>query len=196
MPTPIPPLAEQKRIVAKIEELLPLVDRYEQAWSRLEAFNQRFPEDMKKSLLQWAVQGKLVEQRPEEGTAEALYQQIQAEKRRLIKEGKIKKEKPLPEITEDEAPFEIPESWKWVQLQDIALVIVDCPHSTPQYLDIDIGYYAIGTKCMNSRGEITKLFNIDKLSKISSQSGSCNINRTCIADRFLINRSSKVHMLH
>ena len=117
-------------------------------------------------------------------------------KQRLIKEGKIKKEKPLPEITEDGAPFEIPESWKWVQLQDIALVIVDCPHSTPQYLDIDIGYYAIGTKCMNSRGEITKLFNIDKLSKISSQSGSCNINRTCIADRFLINRSSKVHMLH
>ena len=98
---PLPPLAEQKRIVAKIEELLPLVDRYEQAWSRLEAFNRRFPEDMKKSLLQWAIQGKLVEQRPEEGTAEELYKQIQAAKRRLIKEGKFKKEKPLPEITED-----------------------------------------------------------------------------------------------
>lgn len=104
---PLPPLSEQKRIVAKIEELLPLVDRYEAAWTRLEDFNRRFPEDMKKSILQHAIQGKLVEQRPEEGTAQELYEQIQAEKRRLIKEGKIKKEKPLPEITEDEisVPF-------------------------------------------------------------------------------------------
>lgn len=116
---PLPPLSEQKRIVAKIEELLPLVDRYEAAWTRLEDFNRRFPEDMKKSILQHAIQGKLVEQRPEEGTAQELYEQIQAEKRRLIKEGKIKKEKPLPEITEDEIPFEIPESWMWVRLQQI-----------------------------------------------------------------------------
>ena len=113
---PLPPLAEQKRIVAKIEELLPLVDRYEQAWSKLEQFNNRFPEDMKKSLLQYAIQGKLVEQRPEEGTAEELFAQIQKEKQRLIAEKKIKKEKPLPEITEDEKPFDIPESWKWVRV--------------------------------------------------------------------------------
>lgn len=110
---PLPPLAEQKRIVAKIEELLPLIDRYEKAWGRLEEFNRRFPADMQKSLLQMAIQGKLVEQRPEEGTGEELYRQIQAEKQRLIKEGKIKKEKPLPEIAEDEVPFEVPESWKW-----------------------------------------------------------------------------------
>ena len=116
---PLPPLAEQKRIVAKIEELLPYIDRYEQAWSKLEQFNSRFPEDMKKSLLQYAIQGKLVEQRPEEGTAEELFAQIQQEKQRLIKAGKIKKEKPLPEITDDEKPFEIPESWKWVHLLDI-----------------------------------------------------------------------------
>ena len=116
---PLPPLAEQKRIVAKIEELLPYLDRYEQAWSKLEQFNTRFPEDMKKSLLQYAIQGKLVEQRPEEGTAEELFAQIQEEKRRLIAEKKIKKEKNLPEITEDEKPFEIPESWKWVRLQQI-----------------------------------------------------------------------------
>ncbi len=117
---PLPPLAEQKRIVAKIEELLPLIDRYEKAWSRLEEFNRRFPADMQKSLLQMAIQGKLVEQRPEEGTGEELYRQIQAEKQRLIKEGKIKKEKPLPEIAEDEVPFEIPESWKWVRLPAIS----------------------------------------------------------------------------
>lgn len=111
----LPPLAEQKRIVAKIEELLPIIDRYGQAWNKLEQLNSRFPEDMKKALLQHAIQGKLVEQRPEEGTGEELFAQIQAEKQRLIQAGKIKKEKPLPEITEDEVPFEIPESWKWVR---------------------------------------------------------------------------------
>ena len=117
---PLPPLAEQKRIVAKIEELLPYIERYEKAWSRLEDFNKRFPVDMQKSILQLAIQGKLVEQRPEEGTAEELYQQIQAEKRALIKAGKIKKDKPLPEIAEDEVPFEIPASWKWVRWGELS----------------------------------------------------------------------------
>lgn len=112
---PLPPLAEQKRIVAKIEELLPLIDRYEEAWTKLEEFNKRFPGDMQKSLLQMAIQGKLVEQRPEEGTGEELYTKIQAEKQALIKSGKIKKDKTLPEITDDEKPFDIPESWKWVR---------------------------------------------------------------------------------
>lgn len=116
---PLPPLAEQNRIVAKIKELLPYIDRYEQAWSRLENFNKRFPVDMQKSILQMAIQGKLVEQRPEEGTAEELYQQIQAEKQALIKAGTIKKQKPLPEIAEDEIPFDIPESWKWVRFSEL-----------------------------------------------------------------------------
>ena len=116
---PLPPLAEQKRIVAKIEELLPYIDRYEKAWSRLEDFNKRFPTDMQKSILQLAIQGKLVPQRPEEGTGEALYQQIQAEKQSLIRSGKLKKEKPLPEITPDEIPFDIPKSWKWVRIGDV-----------------------------------------------------------------------------
>lgn len=117
---PLPPLAEQKRIVAKIEELLPYLDRYEKAWNRLEDFGSRFPVDMQKSILQMAIQGKLVEQRPEEGTGEELYRQIQAEKQALIKAGKIKKEKPLPEIAEDEVPFEIPEGWKWVRLPSVS----------------------------------------------------------------------------
>ena len=116
---PLPSLAEQKRIVAKIEELLPLIDRYEQAWTRLEAFNKRFPSDMQKSLLQLAIQGKLVPQRLEEGTGEDLYRQIQAEKQSLIRSGKLKKEKPLPEITDDEKPFDIPESWSWVRIEQI-----------------------------------------------------------------------------
>ena len=118
---PVPPLEEQKRIVAKIEELLPQIDRYEKAWSKLEEFNKRFPKDMQKSILQYAVQGKLVEQRAEEGTAEELYKKIQAEKQKLIAEKKIKKEKPLPEITAEEIPFDIPESWKWVRLGEVVI---------------------------------------------------------------------------
>lgn len=116
---PIPPLEEQHRIVAKIEEILPYIDKYDKAYTKLETFNKKFPEDMKKSILQLAMQGKLVEQRPEEGTADEQYEQIVAEKAQLIKDGKIKKEKPLPEITEDEIPFEIPASWKWVRLSAI-----------------------------------------------------------------------------
>ncbi len=137
---PLPPLAEQKRIVAKIEELLPLIDRYEAAWSRLEAFNKRFPGDMQKSLLQMAIQGKLVEQRPEEGTGEELYQQIQAEKQAQIKAGKIKKEKPLPEITDDEKPFDIPESWKWVSLGRLGNKVTDGTHKTPRYTDSGVKF--------------------------------------------------------
>ena len=117
----LPPLAEQKRIVTKIEEILPLIDRYEQAWSRMEEFNKRFPEDMQKSILQMAIQGKLVEQRPEEGTAEELYLQIRAEKQTLVNEGKIKKQKPLPDITEEEIPFDIPNNWTWVRLDDLVI---------------------------------------------------------------------------
>ena len=134
---PLPPLAEQKRIVAKIEKLFPLVDRYAVAYEKLEQFNAKFPEDMKKSILQYAIQGQLVEQRPEEGTGEELYQQIQAEKQRLIQEKKIKKEKPLAEISEDEIPFDIPESWKWVRLSDI-IDVRDGTHDSPKYVPMGI----------------------------------------------------------
>ena len=112
-----------KRIVEKIEMLLPLVERYEAAWERLNAFNRRFPADLQKSLLQMAIQGKLVEQRLDEGSAEALYTKIQAEKAALIKAGKLKKDKPLPEITADELPFDIPPTWKWVRWGDISYSI-------------------------------------------------------------------------
>ena len=81
------------------------------------------PEQLRASILQYAIQGKLVEQRPEEGTGEELYQQIQAEKQRLIQEKKIKKEKPLAEISEDEIPFDIPESWKWVRWGEVINIV-------------------------------------------------------------------------
>ena len=115
---PLPPLAEQKRIVAKIEELLTYVDRYAAAYEKLEQFNAKFPEDMKKSILQYAIQGKLVEQRPEEGTGEELYQQMHEEIKILEKE-KVFKTKDSSAITEDEKPFDIPDSWKWVRLGEI-----------------------------------------------------------------------------
>ena len=123
MPIPLPPIMEQNRILDKIKSFMPALSRYEEAWSRLEDFNKRFPEDMHKSILQFAIQGKLVEQRLEEGSGEELYQQIQNVKAKLVKEGRIKKDNPLSEITEDEIPFDIPESWKWVKLGTIASVL-------------------------------------------------------------------------
>ena len=116
---PLPPLAEQHRIVAKIEELHPDIDAYDKAQTKLQAIEQRFPDDMKKSLLQYAIEGKLVPQRKEEGTAKDLLAKIRAEKARLVKEKKIKKSKPLPAITDDEKPFDIPDSWEWVRLGEL-----------------------------------------------------------------------------
>lgn len=150
---PLPPRAEQKRIVAKIEELLPYLDRYEKAWNRLEEFNRRFPVDMQKSILQMAIQGKLVEQRPEEGNGEELYRQIQAEKQALIKAGKIKKEKPLPDIAEDEVPFEIPEGWKWVRIQSISKKTTDGEHKTPRRVGAYCGFYLLSARNVRD-GEI------------------------------------------
>ena len=89
------------------------------ACRKMDDLHKRFPEDMKKSILQYAIQGKLVEQRLEEGTGAELYKQMQAEKQRLIKEKKIKKEKTLVEITDDEIPFDIPETWIWIRVGDV-----------------------------------------------------------------------------
>ena len=162
---PLPPLAEQKRIVAKIEELLPLVDRYAVAYEKLEQFNTKFPEDMKKSILQYAIQGKLVEQRPEEGTGEELYWQIQTEKQRLVKEGKIKKEKPLPEIEEEEVTFDITESWKWVRLSQLAILENgDRSSKYPVESDyVDFGIPFFGAKDMN--GSAMSLENVRYISE-------------------------------
>lgn len=143
---PLPPLTEQERIVAKIEELLPLIECYEKAWSRLEDFNKRFPGDMQKSILQLAIQGKLVEHRPEEGSGEELYRQIQDEKQALIKVGKIKKDRrtnilDLPQ--EAEIPFDIPETWKWVFLGSILNKLTDGTHRTPKYSTSGIKFVSV-----------------------------------------------------
>ena len=148
---PLPPLAEQKRIVAKIEELLPYIDRYAQAYEKLESFNKAFPQDMQMSILQQAVEGKLVPQNPADGNAKDLLAQIREEKVKLIKEGKIKEEKPLPEITEDEKPFDIPESWMWVRLGDVCNEIKR--GKSPKYIEKS-DYLAFAQKCNVKTGGI------------------------------------------
>ena len=135
---PIPPVSEQHRIVSKIKELLPYIDKYGKAEEHLTALNTTFPEALKKSILQEAVQGKLVPQNPDDEPASVLLERIRAEKQVLIKAGKIKKDKhesviitrdKIPyEIIDgkehciaDEVPFELPESWCWCRLSDLAI---------------------------------------------------------------------------
>lgn len=108
-----PPLSEQKRIVKKVDELMARVADLEQSADALASLKKAFPDDIKASLLQAAMQGKLTEQLPEDGDAEELLDQIKAEKEKLIAEGKIKKQKPLAPISDDEIPFTVPENWKW-----------------------------------------------------------------------------------
>ncbi|MBQ7589338.1 MAG: restriction endonuclease subunit S [Verrucomicrobia bacterium] len=115
---PLPPLEEQKRIVAKIEEIFPHIERFGELRSQLKNIS----EDLRKSILQQAIQGKLVEQYPNDEPASKLLERIRAKKERLIKAGKIKKEKPLPPITEEEMPFEIPKNWAWSSINELFFV--------------------------------------------------------------------------
>ena len=115
---PVPPLAEQERIVAKIEELLPLVSEYDEVENRISALNAEFPNKLRKSILQQAVQGKLTERDPSDEPAIELLDRIRAEKAKLIVEGKIKKEKIIPVISEEDQPFDIPDTWAWTTVAD------------------------------------------------------------------------------
>ena len=134
--TPIPPLDEQRRILAKLSEVLPVVKNYGVVYDETTAMQEAFPESLKKSILQEAVQGKLVPQDPSDEPAEALLERIRAEKQRLIKEGKIKKNKHesvifrrdnshyekldgIERCIDDEIPFEIPDSWAWTSVGEV-----------------------------------------------------------------------------
>lgn len=119
---PLPPLEEQKRIVAKIEKLMPLVDEYAESYNRLQKIDNEFEDKLKQSVLRYAMEGKLVKQDPSDEPASELIKKIKNEKAELIKEGKIKKSKKLPVITDDEKPFDIPDSWEWVRLGEIGIV--------------------------------------------------------------------------
>ena len=120
---PLPPLAEQERIVKKIEELMPLVEEYGNAQEQIKALNAEFPDKLCKSILQQAVQGKLTERDLSDEPASELLKRIRSEKTKLIAEGKIKKEKPLPAITDEEKPFDIPDTWEWVRWGDLSFSI-------------------------------------------------------------------------
>ena len=120
---PLPPLTEQKRIVNRIVELEPYVSAYDIAETHLTALNTTFPEALKKSILQEAVQGKLVPQNPDDEPASVLLERIRAEKQALIKAGKIRKDKHESAIiTRDKIPYEIPDSWVWCKLSDLAIL--------------------------------------------------------------------------
>ena len=149
---PMPPLAEQQRIADLIERLIPYVDEYGKAESAVDQLNCHFPEALKKSILQEAVQGKLVPQDPSDEPAEALLDRIRAEKQRLIKEGKIKKDKHesvifrrdnshyekldgVERCIDDELLFEIPDSWEWVRLGTVLEIARGgSPRPIQQYL--------------------------------------------------------------
>lgn len=167
---PLPPLAEQKRIVAKIEELLPYIQKYDVAHTKLEEFNKKFPVEMQKSILQQAIMGKLTEdwrneqtnsavQLADRSSAKDLLEKIKAQKARLIAEGKIKKDttkagasgRALAEITEDEIPFDIPESWCWCRLGDICFDIKR--GKSPKYVEKS-NYLAFAQKCNVKTGGI------------------------------------------
>lgn len=115
----LPPLPEQQRIVARVDALMKEIDKLEQTEKELESIKAAFPGDMKASLLQAAMQGKLTEQKAEDGDARDLLREIRAEKGKLVKEKKGKKEKPLAPITDEEIPFDIPENWVWCRLGDL-----------------------------------------------------------------------------
>ena len=118
-PIPLPPLAEQERIVAKIEELLPFVNEYDETEKRLTALNAEFYTKLRKSILQQAIQGKLTERNAADESASELLKRIFEEKSKLIIEGKVKKEKTLSPIEEDEIPFDIPDKWQWVRFSEL-----------------------------------------------------------------------------
>ena len=116
---PLPPTNKQLKIVDAIEELFFKIDSYDNHYLALEALNKRFPEDLEKSILQYAMAGKLVEQDTSDEPASELLRRISEQKEQMVKEKIIKKEKSLPPITEEEIPFDIPDTWEWVRLGEI-----------------------------------------------------------------------------
>lgn len=121
---PLPPLDEQKRIVAKLEQVLPLAEEYGAAQEQLDKLNKELPEALKKSILQEAIQGKLVPQSPKDEPASVLLAKIQKEKEALVKQGKLKKKDlEITPIDDDEIPFEIPDSWTWCRMDQLTAIL-------------------------------------------------------------------------
>ena len=157
---PLPPLAEQRRIVEKIKQLTPYLKKYGSVETTLSNLNLAFPDDLKKSILQYAVEGKLVPQDPADEPASVLLERIRTEKEKLIKAGKIKRDKHesvifrrdnsyyekvdgIERCIDDELPFEIPESWEWCRLGTILQKLTDGTHSTPKYTARGIPFISV-----------------------------------------------------
>ena len=160
MLVPIPPLSEQFRIVEKLNKTMLCVNEYSIAYSKAKRLNDNFPEQFKKSILQEAVQGKLIPQDPADEPASVLLQHIRTEKQKLIAEGKIKKDKHesvifrrdnshyekldgIERCIDDEIPFEIPDSWAYCRLGTILHKLNDGTHSRPKYVDSGIPFISV-----------------------------------------------------
>lgn len=184
-PFPLPPLAEQRRIVAKIEELMPLAGRYGKAQQALDLLNESLPARLRQSILQEAIQGRLVPQDPKEEPASELLKRIRKEKEQLVKEGKLKKKdlesKP---IEEDEIPFEIPESWEWVRLNNISKTITK--GTTPRGGNVAYSSTGIGFLRAENVGGFDEL-DLSKLKFVTEEEHQGFLSRSIIeADDVLI----------
>lgn len=157
---PLPPLAEQKRIVAKLEQVLPLADEYGAAQEQLDKLNKELPEALKKSILQQAIQGKLVPQNSKDEPASVLLAKIRKEKESLVKQGKLKKKDlEITPIDDDEIPFEIPDSWTWCRLGDIVSKLVDGDHNPPSGIAKKTEYMMLSSRNIN----FDKLVDLDNV---------------------------------
>ena len=165
MAIPLPPLPEQQRIVARVEALMKEIDELEQTEKELEAIKAAFPADMKASLLQAAMEGKLTEQKAEDGDARGLFLAIRKEKEKLVKEKKGKREKPLAPITDEEIPFDIPENWVWCRLAEICTKLVDGDHNPPKGTNKKTPYIMASSKNINN----DKLVNLESVRYLSKE---------------------------
>ena len=181
----LPPLEEQKRIVAKIEKLMPLVDEYAESYNRLQKIDNEFEDKLKQSVLQYAMEGKLVKQDPSDEPASELIKKIENEKAELIKEGKIKKSKKLPAITDDEKPFDIPDSWEWVRLGEIGIVTSGgTPRKTEKSYWDDANIPWI-TPAVMSKAQNNIIFDNDNVGKIN-QKGLSNSSAQLISANSIV----------
>lgn len=152
-PLPIPPLEEQKRIVAKLDEIFAELDKIDEKQITLETIQEK----MEAKILKLAIQGKIVKQKPEEGTGEGLFKLIQEEKQKLIKQGVIKKEKPLPAIEEDEVSFKIPSSWKWCKFGQLISLTSGIDLEPKDYFSESNSSaipYITGASCVDENGKL------------------------------------------
>lgn len=119
LPLPLPPLAEQERIVAKVDEFLPLIGQLAELEKDRESLDREFAAAIERAILQAAISGKLTKQLPDDGTAAELIETIQTERRQLEEEGKIKKQKPLSVVSDFGEPFDLPKTWEWAQIGSV-----------------------------------------------------------------------------